>query len=522
MKKTRILALVLLVCMCASCLAYAEEGKDYKVCDEKTTITYFISNNFQNDFNETNGLIQELERVTNVHVDWRIVSSSDFNTQKTLMWSDTLPDVIGGVSSDEVLMYSAQGALLPIDEYLDYMPNFVAAMNDGINDGIQKAITLADGHIYGLPGIGLDYWTTEAAQFINTQWLDNLNLEMPTTIDELYDVLVAFRDNDANGNGDPNDEIPFSFLWSYYGSNTYLGAMYAWFGVSPVIMYNDGVANYGPYMDDYKTMVKYFAKLWEEKLIDPEVFTQDASTYNAKAAASPSMYGSLSGARKGRHVGDANYDEYDVLPAQYCADTAMSGAMRTAMGEGRDWSLNRAVVSADTKNPELVCAWLDTFYDPWYGSQVADGYIGAQLYQREDGQFQEVDASQIPSQYASLIEWKNYTAGNIFPLYKAAKYCTYLSTSSQAATELGRQSDIYQDYYINDVIYPSYTYPEEAEAIQLYETDLREYVKEMFALWVTGERDVEADWDEYIAELEEMHVKDYIAANQAYYDRIMK
>ena len=56
----------------------------------------------------------------------------------------------------------------------------------------------------------------------------------------------------------------------------------------------------------------------------------------------------------------------------------------------------------------------------------------------------------------------------------------------------------------------------------MYETDIEEYAKEMFALWVTGERDVEADWEEYIAELERLGVKEYIAANQAYYDRVMK
>lgn len=518
--KTRILAMVLLLCMCVRCDVYAEE-KDYKVCDEKTTITYFISNNFQNDFNKTNGFVQELERATNVHVDWTIVSGSDLATQKTLMWSDTLPDVIGNISSDEVLMYSAQGALLPIDEYLDYMPNFVAAMNDGINDGIQKAITLEDGHIYALPAIGLAYYTNGAVQLINTKWLENLDLEMPTTVDELFEVLVAFRDNDANGNGDPDDEIPFTFEWSYYGNNR-IGTMYAWFGVSPEIMYNDGVANYGPYMEDYKTMVKYFARMWEEKLIDPEVFTQENSTYSAKGNVSPSIYGVLNGWRKGLYMSNQNYDEYQVLPAQYCPDTQMSGAMRTHMGEKREWTLNRAVVSADTENPELVCAWLDTFYDPWYGSQVADGYIGAQLFQREDGQFQEVDTSQIPTQYANLTEWKNYTAGNCFPYYKAEQYCMYLSTSAQWAVEMNEQSEVYKDSYINDILYPSYQYSEEAEAILMYETDIEEYAKEMFALWVTGERDVEADWEEYIAELERLGVKEYIAANQAYYDRVMK
>ena len=47
--------------------------------------------------------------------------------------------------------------------------------------------------------------------FINKTWLDNLGLEVPTTLGELKDVLIAFRDNDANGNGDTTDEIPLDF-----------------------------------------------------------------------------------------------------------------------------------------------------------------------------------------------------------------------------------------------------------------------------------------------------------------------
>lgn len=46
--------------------------------------------------------------------------------------------------------------------------------------------------------------------FVDKKWMDELGLKEPTSLDELYTVLKAFKDNDVNGNGDKNDEIPFT------------------------------------------------------------------------------------------------------------------------------------------------------------------------------------------------------------------------------------------------------------------------------------------------------------------------
>lgn len=517
----RFLALLMLAAMLLSIapMAVAEEENPYWLTDEKQTITVFLSNNYQTDFNESNLMYQELEKLTNVHVEWIIVSGSDLDTRKSLMWaSGDLPDVIYNPTQDEVLTYSALGALLPVDEYKEYMPNFYAAMNDGRNDGVEKMLTLDDGHIYGLPSLGLATYTTGSAAFINKAWLEKLSLEMPATVEELKEVLIAFRDGDPNGNGE-KDEIPMSFDWDGWN---FCREIYGWFGVHPELWTREGVAYYGPYMDDYKVMVKYFADLYKEGLIDKEVFTQNGSTYSAKAKAEPTLYGVCDGWRKGTVLADHNYDDFAVLPPPFCSETALSGAIRTHMGEGREWSFNKAVITSTTKNPELVCKWVDLFYSPWWGSQIADGYIGTHIYQKENGQFAEVPEDQIPEQYASRDEWKWYTMANQGPYYKAPQYCTDLSTSAKWAVEMEEQSTLYADHYINDVMPPSYQLPEEYDLISSYQTDIVSYVKEMFALWVTGEKDVDTEWDNYIAELERLGVKEYIAAYQAYYDRVMK
>lgn len=529
MKRTFACLLALMLLLSATAFAAKKPDAEYWLTDEPVTLTYFMRHDSQTDFNQSNELFQTFERLTNVHIDWIIVSSADYETRKSLMWaSDDLPDIIGIPSTEEVLKYSAYGALVKIDEYMhECMPNFVAAMNTDAfapsDDfvGIEQMLKLDDGHIYALPKMGLSYYSTGAAEFINQSWLDKLGLEMPETVEELREVLIAFRDRDPNGNG-LNDEIPFTFLWTEAGNDRIIGGMYTWFGVSPGIMIRDGEVSFSPIKDDYRTMVKYYADLWKEGLIDQEVFTQSQSTYSAKGYVTPSIYGVLGGWRMGIYLSTDNIGQYEVLPAQYCADTELSGAMRTQMGYGRDWVLNTAVVSAKSKHVELALKWLDMFYDPYYGSQISDGYIGAHLYEREDGQFVEVPDEQIPPQYSSRVDWKGATMCNDFPLYKAPEHCTYMATNAEWAKQMMHQSDVYEGKYINEVMPFCYQLPEEYDTLTEYKVDIMSYVNEMFALWVTGERDVDADWDGYIAHLEQLKVHDYVAEYQAFYDRVMK
>ena len=66
-----------------------------------------------------------------------------------------------------------------------------------------------DGTIYTLPQVNSGAELRVARKlFINKKWLENVNMEVPTTTEELYQLLKAFKEQDANGNGDPNDEIP--------------------------------------------------------------------------------------------------------------------------------------------------------------------------------------------------------------------------------------------------------------------------------------------------------------------------
>ena len=78
-------------------------------------------------------------------------------------------------------------------------------------------ITAPDGHIYSFPwieelGAGKEsIHSVNDFPWINVEWLNKLGLKMPTTTEELKQVLIAFKTKDPNGNGKA-DEIPMSFI----------------------------------------------------------------------------------------------------------------------------------------------------------------------------------------------------------------------------------------------------------------------------------------------------------------------
>lgn len=514
------LALTMLLC-CASALAETATGNikpltyhTYPLTEEPVTYTWIVSTKIS-DVNDT-PVIQNFEELTGVHIDWIHVSEADAETRRNLMWaSGDIPDIIGTgmFTSNDLLSYYQYGVLLPISDYIDTcMPNFKDLTSREGYTGVLDSITLSDGKIYSLPAVQADNHTQVTSQVsINVNWLDQLGLDMPTTTDELIDVLIAFRDNDMNGNGE-NDEVPFAYC---YGQDWMNGQFNGWFGITQDIMISpEGVVTYSPYEDGWKEMVKFMNKLWEENLLDPELFTQDYATFNAKGM--EGRYGVFQSYGKYITVPESAFGDYAYL-APLKSTTDISGSIRFRP-DGGFIDLARALVSAEVENPELLMKYIDTYYDPYYGVQVSNGAIGVHLEFNADGDL--VRSMDVPDEYATWEEWRTATIHHQLPCGITEVEMTALSGTSAEEVCYTEQTNFYRPYFINIVMPYNYMLLEESEEMAKYTTDITKYVNEQYAKWVSGESDVEADWDAYKAQLENLGVKEYVAAYQAYYDRI--
>ena len=99
------------------------------------------------------------------------------------------------------MRYGGQGLLQPLNDLIDHAPDILAAFE--FKPYFRPEITTPDGNIYTLPHFEECYHCSVRQKlWINTTWLDTLGLQMPNTTDDLEAVLLAFKEQDPNGNGE--------------------------------------------------------------------------------------------------------------------------------------------------------------------------------------------------------------------------------------------------------------------------------------------------------------------------------
>ncbi len=196
--------------------------------------------------------------------------------------------LIPGLSAADVDEYGSQGYFLAMNDLIQkYAPNLVSYMNE--YKMMKPYMTSSDGNIYMTVNVDTNTLNRATRVWMNKVWLDNVGMKAPSTLDELYNVLAAFKQKDANGNGNPNDEIPLSTRFEDSATgNRVEGALLPSFGInsrSPVyILQADGsgkvyLANT---TDNYKAYLKYMHRLYSEGLLDAECFIQTSDELRSK------------------------------------------------------------------------------------------------------------------------------------------------------------------------------------------------------------------------------------------------
>jgi putative aldouronate transport system substrate-binding protein len=189
-----------------------------------------------------------------------------------------LPDVFlpwGGIEAELI----ENGAVADLTELVqEEMPVYYDNVPDEVWDYV-KSLSPDGESIYFLPAVTF----TPLGAMIRGDWLDRLGLDVPTTTDEYVAVLEAFRDEDANGNGDPNDELPTSGR----EGGRWMDHLFAPFGVAmtegyPQWAIYDGELQYSGVQPEMKAAVEWIRGLYADGLLDPETFINTGSVWSAK------------------------------------------------------------------------------------------------------------------------------------------------------------------------------------------------------------------------------------------------
>ena len=460
---------------------------------------------------------KKLEEISGINLEWECVTEEGHAEKRALRLAQPqLPDLFirCAMTDDEVASLAAANKLVDLAPLIEeHAPNFKALMDK--DPTIRVAITDNDGHIWALPQICTFVETSH--MIINKKWLDNLGLAVPTTLEEYYNCLVAFKEKDANGNGDPNDEIPLSVR-----GVKYLNYVMEAFGVYPrnpygMFVYPGTSEVQNSYIsDNMKDALIFCKKLYDEGLLDPESFVQDKPTYAAKGHANRMGCMLVSGAFV--EVGNDLHWDYIGLPVFPDANgNAYSNSRASSDG-------NTFAITTNCKDPAAALAMIDYLYSEegtiltWMGVEGETWQWINEEKTRWDWILKE-GQSVTELRHSDTIQ-----GGQQYPAAHPVWFESDMWAKQANEIEASLDTDLFRMPLTNccTMLWPSVTWTvEESEEMAFFLPDCENYYKASVADFVTGVRNIETEWEDYVKTMKSMDIEKGIKMYQEAYDSYM-
>lgn len=216
----------------------------------------------------------EMEKRTNVKLDVTTVPMSDYNQKRSLLISaGDAPIIIPKVYPGQESAFVSSGAVLPVSDYLDQMPNFTKFMTDYKLDPELETLKQADGKFYVLPGMHEKLWPDYTLIF-RTDLLEKAGVSEPQTWDEVYEAMKAIKPL-VGGDYVMSDRYQGLNLLNQV-ANAYGTTSGATWGNQEYATFNKAKDQFvvAATTEEFKAMLEFLHKLVAEKLVDPQSFTQ--------------------------------------------------------------------------------------------------------------------------------------------------------------------------------------------------------------------------------------------------------
>ena len=494
--------------------ASGDSGETADGVEEFTIATVRWTDAWPNEFmNE--GIMKELEEKHNIKINWQVYYNSDWTEQKSLLLaSGDLPDAFfGSICLTETDVAQNKDYFVELTEGIEKnMPNLTAIFEK--EPELKAAAQNRDGEIYSLVKKLPLRPKVANAMYINKEWLDNLGLSMPTTYEELADVLKAFKEQDADGNGDPNNEIPYTNAGSLSGD---LSNLLAPFGTivsrTGNFMQIDASGNpaFVPITDHYKEAVKWAHELYASGCLDQEYFTQDSSMASAKRMAEGGSQTGLVFAWTADAEMGENADQFEL-----CEAVAGPDGNRYVESDPTflDIANRELIITTQCKNPDKLLQWADDFYTDLVSLQTYYGSIPDQIADKGDGTYEVL----LPADGTTLdtSAW-SYSMRDFGPKYMTEEFQKNVILPDSQGDGVKLAQDETNAKYASDIAFPVVSYTsEQLTTLASLTTDINDYASAQYAHWVV-DGGIEEQWDAYLAQLDQMGLQDVLAIhNDAY------
>jgi putative aldouronate transport system substrate-binding protein len=451
--------------------------------------------------------------MTNIDVTFDQIQSESLDEKRNLMLaSGNLPDAFyaADIPPMDILKYGKQGTLIELNDLIDnYAPNLKQIFKK--YPDVEKALTFPDGKIYSLPGFYSPEFLSlivSSRPWINQEWLEALDMEMPETTADFYNYLKAVKEEAPGGN---EDAIPYGamdldgligWLRGSYGVGT---KGRAYIDEDP----ETKQVRFYPITDRYKEMLEYVHKLYDEGLIEQNIFSIDQNQYLANAG--EGKYGST--------VYWSPEDLFGKAGKAFVGGTALEGPhgdKEFAKINYPAYNIGKFAITNQNEHPEATMRWIDYFYGD-EGSKLAFMGIEGETYEvNEDGEYVYMDHIRhseddltLDQEVAKYLTW----VGGIPAILKE----DYFQGSEKTPSSMEAAETL--EPYIIDEIWPAFTYTEEEnKKLSALATDIEKYVDEMRDKFISGDVPF-SEWDKYVKTIENMKLDDYLDIQNAALER---
>lgn len=336
----------------------ASSGEDD---NEMITVTLMRSQPATQPMDVENKVVELVEEKFNIHLELQLIPDSDYTTKRSVaLASADLPDIIMGVTLDELREYAPDGLFLNLYDYADETQDYMDIVTAEDRKDATNNFIVDDG-MYGFQT--LEYNRIDLAPLVALRMdrLEETGLDAPTSWDELYDAMLAIK-----------DLYPDEYVYSTRNGTTYLIGQLAYAmgsGGFPCFstsgMYYEPEEDkwiYGPTQDSFQAVIEFLANSYQDGLLDPDYASMDKDTEQEKLS-----NGSLSmvvdnNSFIGRVYNPtlAQVDEnayFDILAPL----TSEANGTTRALRYERDWT-EFTCVNVDTEYPERIMEFLNWTY----------------------------------------------------------------------------------------------------------------------------------------------------------------
>lgn len=489
---------------------------EFPIASEPVSLSMFVHTRLGVDSYDMddNKFTQWLTEQTGIDLTFVVApEQSAVEKLNVLLASGDYPDVISvGIDRVQAKVLGEQGIYLRLNDYIDeYAPTLKKILED--NPEFAQTISTPDGSIYGLPKINECYHCSlDAKMWIYKPWLDTLGLDVPETTEEFRDMLLAFKNDDPNGNG-LNDEIPLM------GSNN--GGWNAFpedFLMNSFVYYSPEYAE-GLYIDDGKVVAAYASEEWkdglkylngliEDGLMAPETYTQDNSLLLQNVERQTHIIGAVPSGYMGMFTQITTSDKW----RDYVAIAPVAGpeGIRYAEYGPYDAAPLGFAITNNCEYPEVAMRLADFMYTEEATMRSVNGPLN------EGFRFLKPDSGKIgidgqPALYESLSpideqppnsSWNQMALGMRTRDFRARSAVTAAAEFEKPLEEYTEAN--YEPYAppLDMIIPPIYFSEDQAADLLAIEATLKSYVEEKTATFITGTLPIDENWDKYLAELE--------------------